>query len=99
MVTNMSFDTFLIITSITVLIISLYSMFNILGKKMLLTIPGVFYVFFIVFIFIGSPFYFLLKDAVNINYFVAVHLVIILLPIGISLTNKLMKITDNINRY
>ena len=88
----MSFETFLIITSVTVLIISLYSMFNILGKKIFLTIPGVFYVFFIVFIFLGSPFCFLKKDAVNINYFLAVHLVLILLPIGISLTNKLMNI-------
>ena len=92
MVTNMSFDTFLIITSITVLIISLYSMFNILGKKMLLTIPGFFYIFFIVFIALGSPFFFLKKDAVNIDYFIAVHLVLILLPIGILLTNKFMKI-------
>ena len=76
-------------------------MLNILGKKMLLTIPGVFYAFFIVFIFLGSPFYFLKKDALNINYFVAVHLVLILLPIGISLTNKLMKIEFNeiFNKY
>ena len=67
-------------------------MFNLLGKKIFLTIPGVFYVFFIVFIFLGSPYYFLKKDAVNINYFFAVHLVLIILPIGISLTNKLMNI-------
>jgi len=97
----MSFDAFLIITSIAVLNISLYSMFNILGQKMILTIPGFFYVFFIVFIFLGSPFYFLKKDAANIYYLVAVHLVLILLPIGILVTNKLMKIKfkEVFNKY
>ena len=67
-------------------------MINILGKNLLLTMPGIFYVYFIVFIFLGSPIYFISKGAINIHYIVAVHLVLIILPVCISLTNNLMRV-------
>ena len=67
-------------------------MINIFGKNVLLTMPGYFYIHFIVFIFLGSPMYFLNNGAVNISYIAATNLVLIIFPIGIGLMNKLMKI-------
>ena len=69
-------------------------MINIFGKNVILTMPGFFYIHFIVFIFLGSPMYFLNKGAVNISYIAATNLVLIIFPMGILLMNKLMKIKD-----
>ena len=54
--------------------------------------PGFFYIHFLVFIFLGSPMYFLNKGAINIYYITATNLVLIIFPLGILLMNKLMKI-------
>ena len=86
----MTIEAFVFIISAIVLILSLFSMINIFGKNILLTMPGYFYIHFLVFIFLGSPIYFLNKGAINIHYIVATNLVLIILPIGISLVNKIM---------
>ena len=86
----MNIEAFVFIISAIVLILSLFSMINIFGKNILLTMPGYFYIHFLVFIFLGSPIYFLNKGAINIHYIVATNLVLIILPIGISLVNKIM---------
>ena len=88
----MSVETFVYIISSIVLISSVSIMINIFGKNVLLTMPGFFYIHFIVFIFLGSPGYFLNKGAVNIYYITATNLVLIIFPVGILLMNKLMKI-------
>ena len=85
----MNIEAFVFIISAIVLILSLFSMINIFGKNILLTMPGYFYIHFLVFIFLGSPIYFLNKGAINIHYIVATNLVLIILPIGIALVNKI----------
>jgi len=80
------------LVSITVFIISLLWMVKLMGYNFILTLPGFFYVHFVVFIFIGSPVYFLLKGATNFQYIIATHLVMLIFPLGIAIMNKLMKI-------
>ena len=88
----MSIEIFLVLLSIVVFSISILSMINLLGKNMLLTMPGMFYVFFLIFIYLGSPYYYLYKGAINITYLSAVNSVLIILPLVILFTNKLMNI-------
>ena len=88
----MSVEVFIYIISSIVLILSLCIMLKIFGENVLLTMPGYFYIHFIVFIFLGSPIYYLNKGAINIHYIVATNLVLIILPIGIVLVNKIMNI-------
>ena len=88
----MSVEAFVYIISSIVLISSVSIMINIFGKNVILTMPGFFYIHFIVFIFLGSPLYFLDQGAVNIYYITATNLVLIIFPMGILLMNKLMKI-------
>ena len=88
----MNIEAFVFIMSAVVLILSLLSMINIFGKNILLTMPGYFYIHFLVFIFLGSPIYYLNKGSINIQYIAATNLVLIILPIGIALVNKIMKI-------
>ena len=63
-----------------------------MGYNFILTLPGFFYVHFVVFIFIGSPVFFLLQGATNFQYIIATHLVMLIFPLGIAIMNKLMKI-------
>ena len=63
-----------------------------MGYNFILTLPGFFYVHFIVFIFLGSPVFFLFKGATNFQYIIATHLVMLIFPLGIAIMNKLMKI-------
>ena len=88
----MSVETFVYLISSIVLISSVSIMINIFGKNVILTMPGFFYIHFIVFIFLGSPLYFLDQGAVNIYYITATNLVLIIFPMGILLMNNLMKI-------
>ena len=90
----MNIEAFVFIISAIVLILSLFSMINIFGKNILLTMPGYFYIHFLVFIFLGSPIYYLNQGAINIHYIVATNLVLIILPIGIALVNKIMNIIE-----
>ena len=82
------FFTYLI--SIIVLILSFFWMVKLLGYNFILTLPGFFYIHFVVFIFLGSPVFFLLKGADNFQYIIATHLVLLIFPIGITIINKLM---------
>ena len=82
------FFTYLI--SIIVLTLSLFWMVKLLGYNFILTLPGFFYIHFVVFIFLGSPVFFLLKGADNFQYIIATHLVLLIFPIGITIMNKLM---------
>ena len=97
----MNIEAFVFIISAIVLILSLFSMINIFGKNILLTMPGYFYIHFLVFIFLGSPIYFLNKGAINIHYIAATNLVLIILPLGIALLNKIMQIQfkSTLNTY
>ncbi len=86
----MSIPFFTYLVSIIVLIISLLWMVKLLGNNFILTLPGFFYVHFVIFIFLGSPVFFLLKGADNFQYIIATHLVMLIFPIGILIMNKLM---------
>ena len=88
----MTIPFFTYLVSTVVLIISLLWMVKLLGNNFILTLPGFLYVHFIVFIFLGSPVFFLLKGADNFQYIIATHLVILIFPLGIVIMNKLMKI-------
>ena len=88
----MTIPFFTYLVSTVVLIISLLWMVKLLGNNFILTLPGFFYVHFIVFIFLGSPVFFLLKGADNFQYIIATHLVMLIFPLGIVIMNKLMKI-------
>ena len=86
----MSSLSFLIIVSATTLLISFMWMYKLLGKNMILSLPGYFYIHFIVFIFLGSPFIFIINGLDNPLYIISTHLVLIILPMSIYLVNKLM---------
>ncbi len=51
----MSVEAFVYIISSIVLISSVSIIINIFGKNVLLTMPGFFYIHFLVFIFLGKP--------------------------------------------
>ncbi len=85
---SISFFTYLV--SISVLIISILWIVKLLGNNFILTLPGFFYVHFVIFIFLGSPVFFLLKGADNFQYIIATHLVMLIFPMGILIMNKLM---------
>ena len=86
----MSFSLFVIIVSATTLLISFMWMYKLLGKNMILSLPGFFYIYFIVFIFLGSPFIFIINGLDNYLYIISTHLVLIILPMSIYLVNTLM---------
>ena len=86
----MSSLSFVIIVSATTLLISFMWMYKLLGKNMILSLPGYFYIYFIVFIFLGSPFIFIKNGLDNHLYIISTHLVLIILPMSIYLVNKLM---------
>ena len=88
----MTIPFFTYLVSIVVFITSLLWIVKEMGYNFILTLPGFFYVHFVVFIFLGSPVYFLLKGATNFQYISATHLVMLIFPLGIAIMNKLMKI-------
>ena len=92
------FTTFI---SVTLLVISLLWMYKLLGTNLFLTLPGYFYIHFIVFIFIGSPLIFIKHGAYNYIYIISTHLVLLIFPLGILITNKLMVIDhpDSVDIY
>jgi hypothetical protein len=65
-------------------------MYKLLGTNLLLTMPGFFYVNYIIFIFIGSPFIFIDNGADNYLYIISTNLLLIIFPIGIGIVNRLM---------
>ena len=67
-------------------------MICVLGRNFILTLPGFFYLYFIIFIFLGSPYYFIYEGMVNMKYIFATHFVIIIFPITLFLINKLNNI-------
>ena len=88
----MTILSFTYLLSIVVFITSLLWIVKEMGYNFILTLPGFFYVHFVVFIFIGSPVFFLLQGATNFQYIIATHLVMLIFPLGIAIMNKLMKI-------
>ena len=88
----MTIPFFTYLVSIAVFITSLLWIVKLMGYNFILTLPGFFYVHFVVFIFLGSPVFFLLKGAANFQYIIATHLVMLIFPLGIAIMNKLMKI-------
>ena len=88
----MTIPFFTYLVSIAVFITSLLWIVKLMGYNFILTLPGYFYIHFVVFIFLGSPVYFLLKGAANFQYIIATHLVMLIFPLGIAIMNKLMKI-------
>ncbi|SVC82857.1 uncharacterized protein METZ01_LOCUS335711, partial [marine metagenome] len=88
----MTIPFFTYLVSIAVFITSLLWIVKLMGYNFILTLPGFFYVHFVVFIFFGSPVFFLLKGATNFQYIIATHLVMLIFPLGIAIMNKLMKI-------
>jgi len=65
-------------------------MYKLLGANLILTLPGYFYIHFIIFIYLGSALIFINNGAQNYLYIISTHLVLIILPMGIALTNKLL---------
>ena len=88
----MSTEVFIYLISAIVLISSLCLMVKTLGYNFILTLPGFFYVYFVIFIFLGSPFYFIYQGMNNIYYITATHLVLLIFPIGIIISNRIMNV-------
>ena len=67
-------------------------MFRIYGRNFIITIPGLYYIFYIVFIFVGSPFVFIQYNFDNIYYYSSTHFGLILpiigMFIGVKFTNR-----------
>ncbi len=97
----MTFDIFIYILSFTTLTISSLWIVKLSGKNFILTLPGFFFIHFVIFIFIGSPWYYLHKGGTNHLYLLATHLVLIIFPLGVLLTNTLMQVKfyDDFTQY
>ncbi|MDP6571117.1 MAG: hypothetical protein QGF57_07770 [Candidatus Marinimicrobia bacterium] len=97
----MSLDFFIYLISFITLTISTIWMVKLSGKNFILTLPGFFYIHFVIFIFIGSPWFYLYRGGVNHLYILATHLVILILPLGVLLSNKLLRVnfSDDFNHY
>ena len=97
----MSTEVFIYLISAIVLISSLCLMVKTLGYNFILTLPGFFYVYFVIFIFLGSPFYFIYQGMNNTYYITATHLVLLIFPIGIIISNRIMNVDfkTQLNKY
>ena len=85
----MSILSFNYILSIIILSFSLMSMYRLLGKNFLITMPGFFYLNFVIFIFIGSPFIFYDNGSNNYLYIISTNLVLIIFPFSIYIVNSI----------
>jgi len=78
----------IIFSSIT-LIISAIMILRIYGRNFIITIPGLYYSFYVVFIFVGSPFVFIQNNFDNFYYYLSTHIGLILPIIGMIIGNYL----------
>lgn len=83
----------LVVASVTVFLVSLALMQKVAGiLKHYFTVPAVFYLFYVVFIYAGSlPVYFAHPGDARDLYLLAVHAVLLLLPLGIALASFLLR--------
>lgn len=86
----------IIVSSIT-LIISAIMILRIYGRNFIITIPGLYYAFYVGFIFVGSPFVFIQNNYDNFYYYLSTHLGLILpiigMYIGVKFTNRDAKVS------
>ena len=76
----------IIVSSIT-LIISAIMILRLYGRNFIITIPGLYYTFYVVFIFVGSPFVFIQNNYDNFYYYLSTHFGLILSIIGMIIGN------------
>ena len=77
-----------IIVSLMTLIISAIMILRLYGRNFIITIPGLYYTFYVVFIFVGSPVVFIQNNYDNIYYYLSTHLGLIFSIIGMHIGVK-----------